>query len=113
MTGRELLDRNAQRLRGVKSLVIAAIIASLLGSLLFRPMLVAAALLFLFVRGFLEEGVFLAMRCPWCGGDIGSYGDRPPIWDKASLCLHCGRSMDDKVAAPGKPKKSSSWDELA
>jgi hypothetical protein len=114
MTGRELLDRNARRLGGAKSRVIAAIIASLLGSILFRPMLVAAALLVLFVQGFLGEGVFVAMRCPWCGGDIGSYGDWPPIRAKASLCLHCGRSMDDELAAPGKPKKASSpWDELA
>jgi hypothetical protein len=114
MTGRELLDRNARRLRGVKSGVIAAIIASLLGSLLVRPMLLAAALLVLFVQGFLGEGVFLAMRCPWCGGDIGFYGDWPPNRTKASLCLHCGRSMHDELANPGKPKKASSpWDELA
>jgi hypothetical protein len=58
--------------------------------------------------------VFLAMRCPWCGGDIGSYGDWPPIRTKARLCLHCGRSMDDKLGDPGKPKNASSlWDELA
>src|SRR5262245_9823130 len=103
MTGRELLDRNARRLRGIKSRVIAAIIASLLCSLLFRPMLVAATLLVLSLQGFLGDGVFLAMRCPWCGGDIGSYGDWPPIRIIASLCGHCGRSMDDELAAPGKP----------
>jgi hypothetical protein len=114
MTGRELLDRNARRLRGIKSRVIAAIIASLLGSLLFRPILGAAALLVLFLQGFLGVGVFLAMRCPWCGGDIGSYGDWPPIRTIAKLCLHCGRSMDDELAAPVKPKKAPSpWDELA
>jgi hypothetical protein len=114
MTGRELLHRNARRLRGIKSLVIAAIIASLLGSPLFPTMLLAAALLFIFLQGFLGEGVFLAMWCRWCGSDIGSYADWPPIRANASLCPHCGRSMDDELAAPGEPRKASSpWDELA
>jgi hypothetical protein len=114
MTGRELLHRNARRLRRIKSLVIAGIIASLLGSVLFRPMLLAAVLLIIFLQGFFGEGLFLAMRCPWCGRDIGSYGDWPPIPANASLCPDCRRSMDDELVAPGKPKKASSpWDELA
>jgi len=114
MTGRELLNRNARQLRGIKSRVIAAIIASLLGSLLFRPMLLAAVLLGLLLQGFLGAGALLAMRCPWCGGELGSYGDWRIGGGREQICSQCGASMDDQLPAPDKPKKAASpWDELA
>jgi hypothetical protein len=59
------------------------------------------------------------MLCPWCGGNLGAFVYQR--WFRNSqvrFCLHCGKSLDDKVPAGGKPGKSPSkgkrWeDELA
>ncbi len=111
-TGRELLDRNARRLRLIRSRVVVAVAGSLLASLLFPPVLCVSVLLGVLLVDFLGERAFLAMRCPWCGGELGSYSDWRIGVDRVQFCPGCGKSMDDKLLTQGKTtKKAAPWDD--
>jgi hypothetical protein len=115
MTGRQLLDRNARRLLRIKSgLVVCSTTALIVGSFVFPPLILVGLPLALVLQGFYGERFLLAMRCPWCGGDIGSYGDWPIGGGREQVCSHCGTSMDDELPVRDKPKKGPPlWDELA
>ena len=60
-----------------------------------------------------------AARCPWCGGKLGFLLSSRFNPARLPCCFHCGKSLNDMVAADGKPKnvwlkKPASWqDELA
>jgi hypothetical protein len=126
MTARDFLNIRVRRARnifysgGVVTLVIIAIQAAFIATMP-RGSREPDWFVFIFV-GAVLAGVVIAVaadrygrstvRCPWCGGELywltfnRSYSlHRSFSLAHVKFCLHCGRSLDDKLPIGGKSGK--------
>ena len=129
MTARQFLDRRVRRVRlltvsglivAIGSLLVLSILKAALSVLppFAFPILIAAIIggIALIIAG---RYALSTVRCPWCRGELGLLIVRLSSFDQLRFCPKCGESLDDVLAAEGKPKKNSmkkatSWeDELA
>ncbi len=126
MTGREVLDKRVRRVRLFSISSVVVIIGALLAMTEMRGALsITHPFMLALTLGAIAAGFALAVagqfalsavRCPWCAGELGSLVFRKLSIAHAKFCVHCGKSLDDTLAADGKPKeatlnKAAAWDD--
>jgi hypothetical protein len=113
MTGREHLNR---RKRWLALAVLAGIVLALIGAAhaaagggVITAVPVVAGVVLLFVGA--VAGQFVAMRCPWCRGNLGHLLMHAGWWKidrRVRCCPYCGAELDDETDAPA---GADPWDE--
>src|SRR3954470_20286443 len=120
MTAREMLSRRARQSRLAPLSCIAVFLVVALVSVLVEhsfgrkwvPLVVLLGFIII-IAFLLLNGNRFQLRCPCCREDL-SLLSGPVSSGRVKCCPYCGKSLDEKLPAEGKPAKSKlPEDELA
>jgi hypothetical protein len=113
MTGRDLLDKHARRVRLVNVVTTVMLIGSVFAAIRYPVVFWVGILLVGLTQVVVRQAAVSAIRCPWCRAALGPLLDRQLRTDGVRYCPSCGISMHEEVGTGGKPKKVAVVDELA
>jgi hypothetical protein len=114
MTGRDLLNKHARRVRLVNVVITVMLIGSVFAAIRYPVVFWVGVLLVGLMQVVVRQPAASAIRCPWCcRAALGPLLDRRLRTDGVRYCPSCGISMDEEVGTGGTTKKVAVVDELA